>query len=88
MSKDYTFLANVIATRVATQSTKPSIPKLTYRGQENRLPSLDTGIGNATAKAAKVYTGTAMKGIAQMHKSNACPVFSDEEIVNIAHMRR
>jgi len=51
------------------------------------IKSVDTG-GNATLKPAKVYTGTKVKGIATMHKSNAVPVFSDEEAVDISKMRR
>jgi len=51
------------------------------------IPSVDTG-GNATLAPAKVYTGTKVKGIATMHKSNAVPVFSDEEAVEISRMRR
>ena len=51
------------------------------------IPSRDTG-GNATLKPAKVYTGTKVKGIATMHKSNAVPVFSDEEAIDISKMRR
>jgi hypothetical protein len=35
-----------------------------------------------------VYTGTMVKGIATMHKSNAVPVFSDEEAIDISKMRR
>ena len=50
-------------------------------------PSLNTG-GNATLSAPKVYTGTKVKGIATMHKSNAVPVFSDEEAIAISSMRR
>jgi hypothetical protein len=44
--------------------------------------------GVATLAPAKVYTGTKVKGIATMHKSNAVPVFSDEEAVEISKMRR
>jgi hypothetical protein len=51
------------------------------------IPSRDTG-GNATLAPAKVYTGTKVKGIATMHKSNAVPVFSDEEAIDISRMRR
>jgi hypothetical protein len=51
------------------------------------LPSRDTG-GNATLAPAKVYTGTKIKGIGTMHKSNAVPIFSDEEAIAIANMRR
>ena len=50
-------------------------------------PSVNTG-GNATLAPAKVYTGTKVKGIATMHKSNAVPVFSDEEAIEISRMRR
>jgi len=51
------------------------------------IPSRDTG-GHATLAPAKVYTGTKVKGIATMHKSNAVPVFSDEQAVDISRMRR
>jgi hypothetical protein len=57
------------------------------RTNTHHIPSLNTG-GNATLAPAKVYTGTKVKGIATMHKSNAVPVFSDEEAVEISRMRR
>ena len=57
------------------------------RSNTHHIPSRDTG-GNATLAPAKVYTGTKVKGIATMHKSNAVPVFSDEEAVEISRMRR
>ena len=53
----------------------------------HHIPSVNTG-GTATLAPAKVYTGTKVKGIATMHKSNAVPVFSDEEAVEISKMRR
>jgi hypothetical protein len=57
-------------------------------GRETRkYNSVDTG-GVATLAAPKVYTGTKVKGIATMHKSNAVPVFSDDEAVEISKMRR
>ena len=52
-----------------------------------QYPSVDTG-GFAAKAQPKVYTGTKVKGIATMHKSNAVPVFSDEEAVDISKMRR
>lgn len=58
------------------------------RNTTAHIKSVDTGLGNATLAPAKVYTGTKVKGIATMHKSNAVPVFSDEEAVDIAKMRR
>ena len=60
---------------------------VTDRAGTAHIPSRNTG-GNATLAPAKVYTGTKVKGIATMHKSNAVPVFSDEEAVEISRMRR
>ena len=57
------------------------------RNTTAHIKSVDTG-GNATLKEPKVYTGTKVKGIATMHKSNAVPVFSDEEAIDISKMRR
>lgn len=65
--------------------------KQSYRGSdEPKIPSLNGGLdmGVATKPPAKVYTGTKIKGIGTMHKSNAVPIFSDEEAVDIAKMRR
>jgi len=58
------------------------------RNTTAHIKSVDTGMGNATLAPAKVYTGTKVKGIATMHKSNAVPVFSDEEAIDISKMRR
>ena len=57
------------------------------RNTTSHLKSVDTG-GNALLKPSPVYTGTKVKGIATMHKSNAVPVFSDEEAQDISKMRR
>ena len=57
------------------------------RSNTHHIPSVNTG-GNATMAPAKVYTGTKILGIATMHKSNAVPVFSDQEAIEIATMRR
>jgi hypothetical protein len=57
------------------------------RNTTAHIKSVDTG-GNALLKPSPVYTGTKVKGIATMHKSNAVPVFSDEEAQDISKMRR
>ena len=44
--------------------------------------------GSTAKKESYVYTGNAMKGIGTMHKSNMVPIFSSEEAVDIAKMRR
>jgi hypothetical protein len=65
--------------------TGPKVPP----GRETvQIASRDTGWVPCTKSADKVYTGTKIKGIGTMHKSNAVPVFSDEEAVAIATMRR
>ena len=58
------------------------------RATTAHIPSRSTEGGTATLAAPKVYTGTKVKGIATMHKSNAVPVFSDEEAKDISKMRR
>ena len=56
--------------------------------ETRKIESLNTGLGVATKSAPMVYTGIKVKGIATMHKSNAVPVFSDEEAKDISSMRR
>ena len=76
--------------RKRAMKAEPLVYKLTGvtdRAGTAHIPSVNTG-GNATLAPAKVYTGTKVKGIATMHKSNAVPVFSDEEAVEISRMRR
>lgn len=53
-----------------------------------KIPSRNTGGGNASWRPSPVYTGDKIKGIGTMHKSNAVPVFSGEEAHDIATMRR
>lgn len=65
--------------------------KTVYRETE-RIPSLPMsteGMQNACAKREpNRYTGTLIKGIATMHKSNAVPVINDEQARDISSMRR
>lgn len=58
------------------------------RRETPKIPSLNSGYHDCTKKETPRYTGTAMKGIGTMHKSNSVPIFSDEEAVAIATMRR
>jgi hypothetical protein len=68
---------------------EPLIYKLNTPAERStaHIPSVSTP-GHSTATVHKVYTGTKVKGIATMHKSNAVPVFSNEEAVEISRMRR
>jgi len=54
----------------------------------DHIPSVDTGRGVAAKPADKVYTGDAMIGIGQLHKSNGIPVFRQEDAVDVSKMRR
>ena len=65
----------------------------------NELPDLKehqshaVALGNRVAgSGAKVeekrYTGTLIKGIATMHKSNAVPIMNKQEAIDVSNMRR
>jgi hypothetical protein len=59
------------------------------REPKQHIPSVPDTPGAVAARPAdKVYTGTKIKGIGTMHKSNAVPIFSDDEAQDIARMRR
>ena len=65
-------------------------PTYSYQREDptQNIKSLDSG-GCHTAKAEKKeYTGTLVKGISTMHKSNAVPIISEEEAKEHASMRR
>jgi len=70
-------------------------PQLDYKlttpvGRETvRHGSVDTGhLGAISTKQTLKYTGDKMLGIGQMAKSNAVPIFSKEEAIAVATMRR
>lgn len=54
-----------------------------------KIPSLSpTNMAPCLKAPNKVYTGTLIKGIATMHKSNAVPVLNDQDAIDISRMRR
>jgi hypothetical protein len=59
-----------------------------YRRETPKIASLPFTAGPCLKTPDKVYTGTMIKGIGTMHKSNAVPIFSNEEAQDIAKMRR
>lgn len=59
-----------------------------YRRETPAIPSLGSHQGDCSRKQQQTYTGNAMMGIATLHKSNAVPVFSPEDAVEISRMRR
>lgn len=56
--------------------------------ETKRLPSRVTSGGNAPLHANPEYTGDKIIGIATLHKSISTPVFSQQEAVDAATMRR
>jgi hypothetical protein len=63
------------------------MPEYSVSDHRQKYPSqVDTGV--TFAKKPNVYTGNRLVGIATMHKSNSVPVFSQEDAIEIARMRR
>ena len=76
-----------------SRTVKPSFSEYTPTpGNSHRTtpnyPSRDSGTGVAGKTENMRYTGTLVKGIATMHKSNAVPIIDDQEAKDIARMRR
>ena len=69
-----------------SDSYKLAIPE--GRNTTSHIPSLNSGLGVATKKESPKYTGTLIKGIATMHKSNAVPILNQEDAEAISKMRR
>lgn len=63
-------------------------PTKTYVRETPHIPSLNSGYHDCTKKEVMQYTGTKIKGIGTLHKSNAVPVFTDDEAKDLATMRR
>jgi hypothetical protein len=72
---------------LAAPTMNPVVTK-PYVRETPKIESLPFTGGPCTKAPQKVYTGTKVKGIGTMHKSNAVPIFSDEEAIDISKMRR
>ena len=59
-----------------------------YRRQTGEYASAPDTNGVAPRLHTMHYTGTLVKGIGTMHKSNAVPVINEEEMKDLARMRR
>jgi hypothetical protein len=83
--------------RIESKIKRQVSPEL-YKRQEEQYKSLmeeymKSGeyhkiAGDCSKKESPKYTGTLVKGIATMHKSNAVPVINQKEAEDIARMRR
>ena len=65
-------------------------PEINPNIRKNNLPSVPcAGISTCTKPIkGKQYTGSSMLGIGTLHKSNAVPIFTEEEAKDQANMRR
>ena len=63
------------------------LPEYEVSDHRQKYPSGD-GLGVTFARKENTYTGTLIKGIATMHKSNAVPIMNDEQAIEVARMRR
>ena len=71
-----------------TGPLKSSGPKFPPGREPVEIKSVDTGWVACVKPADKEYTGTKCKGIGTMHKSNAVPIFTNDEAIEISKMRR
>ena len=62
--------------------------RASFRRSMPEYPSCPDTAGVAARVEPQRYTGTLVKGIGTMHKSNAVPIINDEEMKDIARMRR
>jgi hypothetical protein len=74
-------------TNVKVTKTLPSLSVPPGRETPN-YPSINTNVYGCAKKETLFYTGDKMKGIGTLHKSNAVPIFTDEEAKDQANMRR
>jgi hypothetical protein len=59
-----------------------------YRRPTPKYPS-DSGTAGVAARVEPPrYTGTLVKGIGTMHKSNAIPIIDEQQMKDLASMRR
>jgi hypothetical protein len=73
----------------APKKTLADVMPRTPPGRETPyIASRDTGWVACVKSQDQAYTGTKVKGIGTMHKSNAVPIFSDDEAKDISKMRR
>lgn len=61
----------------------------TFVRETPNYPSCSNKIGGvATVRETPQYTGTLIKGIATMHKSNAVPIINKEQATDISNMSK
>ena len=85
IAKKYKQSAHILGTN--------ELPRLEYGARvgadtARNLESLRSNLSYTEKRESIKYTGTLVKGIATMHKSNAVPVIDEEQMKDISRMRR
>lgn len=78
-------------TKASNSNFKPLTSNMsTHPRYVDRVQHQSLGVvaGNTLKREPLKYTGTLVKGIATMHKSNAVPVIDEEQMKDISRMRR
>lgn len=72
-----------------TANTQARSNSDSYRRETTNYPSASDAIAQVAAKQeSPQYTGSLVKGIGTMHKSNAVPIIDEQHMKDIARMRR
>ena len=71
-----------------TATTKPKTYADVRRETDIQYPSRDDSTGSTPRREPQQYTGTLVRGIATMHKSNTVPVGRGNSPEDFAKMRR
>lgn len=88
------WLDNLPTTNFSRGTPKPKnvqayVPPKPFVRETVKHPSLNSFSGSCTKPVhGKVYTGTKMLGIGTLHKSNAVPIFTEDDAKDQATMRR
>lgn len=88
LASDWEKLLQKYAPKKPVVAVKPISQPKPYVRETPKIPSLNTGFHDCTKKQQQSYTGSNMIGIGTLHKSNAVPIFSQEDAVEISRMRR
>ena len=64
------------------------LPSYSVSNHRDLYPSYGDQAGTIPAKPEKTYTGSVIKGVAVMHKSNLVPIASQQQAEDVAKMRR
>lgn len=67
---------------------KPIVKQKAYVRETPHYPSLNSGYHDTSKRTQHMYTGDKMIGIGTLHKSNAVPIFSEDDAKEQARMRR